>query len=210
MCGLIDNTIDEVRGLATRLRPGVLDDLGLIDALEWYIADFGKRTGIACTFKHRQAPVIDGIGATAAYRIVQEALTNVTRHAEATQVKVSLEPKKGTVILAVADNGRGFDLQEIAASECLGLAGMRRARRPFGRQPGDPAPGPGRGRKCVSDYPPMATGALKMIRVLLADDHDIVRAGLRRLVEDCGDMEVVAEAADGQEASSGFRRPRRR
>src|SRR3989339_1559301 len=59
-------------------------------------------------------------------------------------------------------------------------------------------PGPGRGRKCVSNYLPMATGALKMIRVLLADDHDIVRAGLRRLVEDCGDMEVVAEAADGQ------------
>jgi PAS domain S-box-containing protein len=125
MCGLIDNTIDEVRGLATRLRPGVLDDLGLIDALEWYIADFGKRTGIACTFKHRQVPNIDGIGATAAYRIVQEALTNVTRHAAATQVKVSLETKKGMLTLAVADNGRGFDLQEIAALECLGLAGMR-------------------------------------------------------------------------------------
>ena len=125
MCGLIDSTIDEVRGLATRLRPGVLDDLGLIDALEWYIADFAKRTGIACTFKHRQVPNIDGIGATAAYRIVQEALTNVTRHAAATQVKVSLEPKKGMLTLAVADNGRGFDLQEIASSECLGLAGMR-------------------------------------------------------------------------------------
>src|SRR3989339_311876 len=125
MCGLIDSTIDEVRGLATRLRPGVLDDLGLIDALEWYIADFAKRTGIACTFKHRQVPNIDGIGVTAAYRIVQEALTNVTRHAAATQVKVSLEPKKGMLTLAVADNGRGFDLQEIASSECLGLAGMR-------------------------------------------------------------------------------------
>ena len=125
MCGLIDSTIDEVRGLATRLRPGVLDDLGLIDALEWYIADFAKRTGITCTFKHRQVPNIDGIGATAAYRIVQEALTNVTRHAAATQVKVSLEPKKGMLTLTVADNGRGFDLQEIAAAECLGLAGMR-------------------------------------------------------------------------------------
>jgi PAS domain S-box-containing protein len=125
MCGLIDHTIDEVRGLATRLRPGVLDDLGLIDALEWYIADFEKRTGIACTFKHRQAPNIDGIEATAAYRIAQEALTNVTRHAGATQVKVSLQPEKGVLTLAVADNGRGFDLQEIAAFECLGLAGMR-------------------------------------------------------------------------------------
>jgi len=125
MCRLIDNTIDEVRGLATRLRPGVLDDLGLIAALEWYIADFEKRTGIACIFRHRQVPNIDGIGATAAYRIVQEALTNVTRHAAATQVKVSLEPEKDMLTLAVVDNGRGFNLQEIAASECLGLAGMR-------------------------------------------------------------------------------------
>jgi PAS domain S-box-containing protein len=125
MCRLIDNTIDDVRGLATRLRPGVLDDLGLIDALEWYIMDFEKRTGIACVFKHGRVPNIDGIGATAAYRIVQEALTNVTRHAGATQVKVSLQPEKGMLTLAVVDNGRGFNLQEIAASECLGLAGMR-------------------------------------------------------------------------------------
>ncbi|MEJ2671049.1 MAG: PAS domain-containing protein, partial [Deltaproteobacteria bacterium] len=125
MCQVIDHTIDEVRSLATRLRPGVLDDLGLLDALDWYITDFEKRTGITCVFKHRNVPEVDGIGATAAYRIAQEALTNVTRHAEATRVKVSLQPEKGALILAVVDNGRGFDPQEIAASECLGLAGMR-------------------------------------------------------------------------------------
>jgi len=125
MCRLIDATIDAVRGLATRLRPGVLDDLGLIDALEWYIADFEKRTGIVCIFRHRQVANVDAIAATAAYRIVQEALTNVTRHAAATQVKVNLQPEKGALTLAVADNGQGFDLKEIAASECLGLAGMR-------------------------------------------------------------------------------------
>jgi PAS domain S-box-containing protein len=125
MCQLIDHTIDEVRSLATRLRPGVLDDLGLLDALEWYITDFEKRTGIACIFKHRNVPEVDGIGATAAYRIAQEALTNVTRHAEASQVKVSLQPEKGALTLAVVDNGRGFDTKEIAAFECLGLAGMR-------------------------------------------------------------------------------------
>ena len=125
MCGLIDSTIDEVRSLATRLRPGVLDDLGLIDALEWYINDFEKRTGIVCMFKHRNVPELAGIVATAAYRIAQEALTNVTRHAAATRVQVSLQNAKGLLTLAVVDNGRGFDLQEIAASECLGLAGMR-------------------------------------------------------------------------------------
>jgi PAS domain S-box-containing protein len=125
MCQLIDHTIDEVRSLATRLRPGVLDDLGLLDALEWYITDFEKRTGIVCIFKHRNVPEVDGIGATAAYRIAQEALTNVTRHAGATQVKVSLQPERGALTLAVVDNGRGFDPKEIAAFECLGLAGMR-------------------------------------------------------------------------------------
>jgi PAS domain S-box-containing protein len=125
MCHLIDRTIDEVRSLATRLRPGVLDDLGLLAALEWYITDFEKRTGITCIFKHRNVPEVDGIGATAAYRIAQEALTNVTRHAAASQVKVSLQPEKGALTLSVVDNGRGFDLKEIAALECLGLAGMR-------------------------------------------------------------------------------------
>jgi PAS domain S-box-containing protein len=125
MCQLIDQTIDEVRSLATRLRPGVLDDLGLLDALDWYITDFEKRTGIACIFKHRNVPEVDGIGATAAYRIAQEALTNVTRHAGATEVRVSLQPEKGALTLAVIDNGQGFDLKEIEASECLGLAGMR-------------------------------------------------------------------------------------
>ncbi len=125
MCQLIDNTIDEVRSLAARLRPGVLDDLGLLDALDWYITDFEKRTGIACIFKHRNVPEVGGIGATAAYRIAQEALTNVTRHAAATEVRVSLQPEKGALTLAVVDNGQGFDLKEIEASECLGLAGMR-------------------------------------------------------------------------------------
>jgi PAS domain S-box-containing protein len=125
MCQLIDHTIDDVRGLATRLRPGVLDDLGLLDALEWYITDFEKRTGIACIFRHHNVPEVDGIGATAAYRIAQEALTNVTRHAAANQVQVSLRAVKGLLTLAVVDNGRGFDLKEIEASECLGLAGMR-------------------------------------------------------------------------------------
>jgi PAS domain S-box-containing protein len=125
MRDLIDKTIDEVRGLATRLRPGVLDDLGLIEALEWYTADFKKRTGVACLFKHRRVSDVEGIVATAAYRIAQEALTNVARHSFATQVDVTLLARKGILTLAVVDNGRGFDNRKLAESECLGLAGMR-------------------------------------------------------------------------------------
>lgn len=125
MCELIDKTIDEVRGLATRLRPGVLDHLGLIDALEWYAAEFRKRTGIACIFKPFNVTRVDDIVATAAYRIAQEALTNVARHSFATQVQITLKEEKGILTLAVVDNGRGFNTRKIEESECLGLAGMR-------------------------------------------------------------------------------------
>jgi PAS domain S-box-containing protein len=125
LCNLIDHTIDEVRGLATRLRPGVLDDLGLLEALEWFVAEFKRRTGIACIFRHQNVPEVDGIVATAAYRIAQEALTNVARHSFATQVHLSLEAAGDTLTLAVVDNGRGFDLKRLAEADCLGLVGMR-------------------------------------------------------------------------------------
>ena len=95
MCGLIDTTIDEVRALATRLRPGVLDDFGLIDALDWYTKYFAQRTGISCVYKHLNVPQVDDLVATAAYRIAQEALTNVARHAFATRVKIDLRSRPG-------------------------------------------------------------------------------------------------------------------
>ncbi|MGA7577593.1 MAG: PAS domain-containing protein [Desulfobaccales bacterium] len=125
MCDLIDQTLDEVRALATRLRPGVLDDFGLIDALDWYSKYFSQRTGISCIYKHVNMPAVDDLVATAAYRITQEALTNVARHAFATQVKINLQVRGGVLTLSVADNGRGFDPQNLSQSHCLGLAGMR-------------------------------------------------------------------------------------
>jgi PAS domain S-box-containing protein len=125
MCQLIDKTLDEVRGLATRLRPGMLDDFGLIDALEWYTKDFAKRTGITCNFNHLNMPDMDGLVATAAYRIAQEALTNVARHSFATRVKITLQVEGGLFTLAVTDNGQGFNPKDLKESECLGLAGMR-------------------------------------------------------------------------------------
>jgi signal transduction histidine kinase len=125
MCTLIDKTIDEVRSMAIRLRPGVLDTLGLVDALEWFTADFEKRTGITCIFKHRHVPSIKDALATAAYRITQEALTNVARHAEASRVDVSLSAEDGVLTLMVTDDGCGFNLQGLTESEGLGVAGMR-------------------------------------------------------------------------------------
>ena len=125
MCQLIDKTIDEVRGMAIRLRPGMLDDFGLIDALDWYTKDFTKRTGIICKFSQHNMTEVDDLVATAAYRITQEALTNVARHAFATQVRISLEAKNDMFILTVKDNGCGFKPQDLENSHCLGLVGMR-------------------------------------------------------------------------------------
>jgi PAS domain S-box-containing protein len=125
MCRLIDKNIEDVRGMAFRLRPGVLDDLGLVDALEWYTADFERRTEIACVFEHNAVSNLsDGIS-TAAYRIAQEALTNVARHASANHVEVVLKTRDGLLTLAVVDDGQGFESQHLSESEGLGVAGMR-------------------------------------------------------------------------------------
>jgi PAS domain S-box-containing protein len=125
MCDLIDKTIEEVRGLAVRLRPGVLDNLGLVDALEWYTADFERRTGITCLFEHGNIPHITDTVATAAYRIAQETLTNVARHAFANRVEVILQNKRNILKLTVVDDGCGFITNEVSETEALGLVGMR-------------------------------------------------------------------------------------
>jgi PAS domain S-box-containing protein len=125
MCRLIDKNIEDVRGLAFRLRPGVLDDLGLVDALEWYTSDFERRTEITCVFEYDKVPPLSETVATAAYRITQEAITNVARHAFASRVEVMLKAQNGSLILEVADDGRGFYSPDLTDSEGLGIAGMR-------------------------------------------------------------------------------------
>ncbi|MCK5914933.1 MAG: sensor histidine kinase, partial [Deltaproteobacteria bacterium] len=126
MTSLIDETIDEVRSIAVRLRPGILDDLGLVEALEWYAADFERRTGITCTFNvEGEIPELNDSLATAAYRISQEALTNVARHAQADQVTISLIVNATQFRMVVADNGRGFVTEAAMEAGGLGIAGMR-------------------------------------------------------------------------------------
>jgi len=124
MCRLIDKNIEDVRGMAIRLRPGVLDDLGLVAALEWYTTDMERRSEILCTFEHQSIPPISEAVATAAYRIAQEALTNTVRHSQATTATVSLQAINQHLLLTVKDDGRGFDPQAVTESEGIGLAGM--------------------------------------------------------------------------------------
>ena len=125
MRDLVDKTIDEIRGMALRLRPGILDDLGLIPALEWYTVEFEKRTGIECILQHMNVPNVDEVVATEAYRIAQEALTNVARHSSASHAEIKLQLDNSTLTLEIMDNGDGFSLADVEKTEGLGLAGMR-------------------------------------------------------------------------------------
>ncbi|KQC08290.1 MAG: hypothetical protein APR62_04935 [Smithella sp. SDB] len=122
----IDKTIQTVRKIATELRPGILDDLGVLAALEWQLDDFRKRTGINYEWiSSRKKINLDEQCATALFRIFQETLTNVFRHANATEVHVRLRKKSNTYILEVEDNGRGITKNKIDDKKSLGLLGMR-------------------------------------------------------------------------------------
>ena len=125
MCELIDKTIESVRDLSIRLRPGVLDDLGLVDALEGLTSEFERRTGITCIFEHTKIPDIGNTIATALYRIAQESFTNVARHAAATRVETRLAFDGSAVTLLVEDDGIGFNVSHLSDIESLGIAGMR-------------------------------------------------------------------------------------
>jgi signal transduction histidine kinase len=118
--------IRTVRKIATDLRPGILDELGVVAAIKWMAKNFQNRTGISCKVVVQGADKIpDATRATAIFRIVQEALTNVMRHAAASQVIVTLEKKDNILIAEVRDNGIGIKEGRIFDSKSLGLTGIR-------------------------------------------------------------------------------------
>ena len=122
----IDGTIDAVRRIATELRPSVLDHLGLLAAVEWQAQEFEKRTGITVRLELSSAhPALDDMRATTVFRILQESLTNVARHARASRVDVALALGPEAVTLQVADDGRGISEAERTAVRSLGLVGIR-------------------------------------------------------------------------------------
>jgi PAS domain S-box-containing protein len=126
MTQLIDETIHTVRRLASELRPGVLDNLGLLAALEWQAQDFHARTDIPCVLSTAlQELALSREQETTIFRICQEALTNVMRHAQAARVDICLAQDNGCLVLEVHDDGRGITTEEIMAKESLGLLGMQ-------------------------------------------------------------------------------------
>ena len=126
MTTLIDETVVTVRRLATELRPGVLDDLGLAAAVEWQAQEFEHRTGIRCALCARvDDGALDPLVSTAAFRIFQESLTNVARHSRASRVAVTLDRLDSELVLEVHDDGVGIALADAANVRSIGLAGMR-------------------------------------------------------------------------------------
>ena len=121
---LAESLIQDVRRISTELRPGILD-LGLAAAVEWQVQEFQARTGIPCSYRLLTREAFAPDVSTALFRILQESLTNVARHAKATRAEVVLQKQRDRLVLWIRDNGRGFDQADSSLSKSLGVLGMR-------------------------------------------------------------------------------------
>ena len=188
-------TLHDVRRLAVELRPKALDDFGLVPALERLRDTFSEQTGMRVELESRIRERLPADVETALYRIVQEALTNTVKHAQASTISIVLGRTTGAVTAVIEDDGRGFTRD--ARQRGPGLARHGRTTRAPGRQADVESTSRLRdvdrrgGASVVSDT---------RIRVLIVDDHPVVRSGLRRVLEAETDIEVVGEAGDAQHA----------
>jgi len=123
---VVDTTVAAVRRIASDLRPVMIDDLGLVPAVEHLLHEFSQRTSILISLDAQtEGMEFHDPVATAVYRMVQEALTNVARHAEASRVEVCLEPDGEALVVRIRDNGRGIDDERVRKSKSYGLLGIR-------------------------------------------------------------------------------------
>jgi len=125
MLGLTDSTIQTVKRIATELRPGILDDLGLIPAIEWETEEFRKRSGIKCNLKISVEEIsLEDSTSIAVFRIFQESLTNIVRHSGATKVELTVKSKGDLIQMEITDNGVGITEEQMSSPKSLGLMGM--------------------------------------------------------------------------------------
>jgi PAS domain S-box-containing protein len=125
LLGVVDTTVKTIRRIASELRPTLLDDLGLVAAMEWHLEEFEKRSGIQKEFEGpgSEIHIADSVK-IGLFRILQESLTNVARHSGAKKVNVSLEQNGRKIVLKIADNGKGYDMEK-ASKHTLGVLGMK-------------------------------------------------------------------------------------
>jgi PAS domain S-box-containing protein len=144
MSSMTDEIIGQIRRISAELRPGVLDDLGLVAAIEWQAQEFEARTGTSCVVHCEKETPLDREASTQVFRIFQEALTNVTRHAEAKRVEVRIGTHLDWFVLEVDDDGKGIAPAAARSPKSLGLLGIReRARRLGGSVSVEPRPSGG-------------------------------------------------------------------
>ncbi|HDP68242.1 MAG TPA: PAS domain-containing sensor histidine kinase [Candidatus Marinimicrobia bacterium] len=133
MSALVDTTIQTVRRISTELRPGLIDDLGLQAAMEWYCGEFQNRTGIECKLELNEDEFqLEQDRVIAVFRIFQEALTNVVRHANATKIYIGLHRNSNLLSMEIRDNGIGITEDQIHSPKSLGLVGLRERVNPWG------------------------------------------------------------------------------
>jgi PAS domain S-box-containing protein len=135
MVSIVDEMVSSVRRIASDLRPLMLDELGLNAAVEWLVRESSRRMGIEIVLRLEDAdPPVSEAATIALYRMVQEALTNIARHARASEVRVELRRQSGEVLLTVQDNGVGFSEKEISREGSHGLMGIRERAHMLGGQ----------------------------------------------------------------------------
>jgi len=123
---LLKSTVAATRRIASDLRPLMLDDLGLAPALEWLVQNMAQRSGFTCTLTMDEAsPALPQAHSTALFRIVQEALTNIAKHARATEAAVEVRREAARLLVRVRDNGAGFDAAGPRKPTSFGLLGLR-------------------------------------------------------------------------------------
>jgi PAS domain S-box-containing protein len=126
MLKLVDESVKLIRKISTRLRPGILDDFGLLAAMEWQAREFDHRTGIRCSMSSNTKDIhLDKNASSSIFRVFQEALTNIARHSEATKVDVRLRQGRNKLVMEIQDNGRGLRDDEVQPHKSLGILGMR-------------------------------------------------------------------------------------
>jgi PAS domain S-box-containing protein len=133
LISIIDSTIQSMRNIARELRPSILDNLGLLAAIEWQIREFSKRSGMKCRLNTTLNKInVEAKHSIGIFRIIQESLTNVLRHSKATMVSINIFERETNTIIVIKDNGCGINKNDIVSSKSLGLLGMRERALIFG------------------------------------------------------------------------------
>lgn len=170
---MVDTTTITVQRISSGLRPKILDTVGLEAAVEWHTREFTKRTSIEVKLKQTdKLPSLDDTMTTGVYRIIQEALTNVARHSEATRAEVTMRLNNGDLQVEITDNGKGIDQEMIVHPESLGLLSMQERARMLGGKI-EITSSPGKGTCIVLNTPIHNGNQSNVAKVAMAESNSL-------------------------------------